>query len=115
MKRTRKNGPVITYKFKSPEMRDLYDRGKISFEEATYRVEPEPFMTPLITSQVVKIKTHLKNYVYPEAFNPDARRFLVINLKTGAAYTKRYFYTYQLLELVSDTARTHVFITNAEV
>jgi predicted MPP superfamily phosphohydrolase len=103
-KRQSQNGPVKKYRFKSVEHRDLFDAGKLTFEEATEEVTTrEPVVIGLDMAR--KLKQLHKNYVYPDQLDPSFNVFMVTDIRNGLVSMYKYFYTSgrneQLLTLAS--------------
>ena len=111
--KSRSNGPVVTYRFKSEELRDLYNKREVTLEEAREEVPQEPFMEQVTVARSKQLVDYLRNYCYPEAIKLGAKRFIILSQKTGEVTIKRYLYLYQLLELVSQRD-LKVYITNIE-
>ena len=108
---SRRNGPVVTYKFKDEEHRDLYDRKKITLSEATEVVPPTPFLFMVTQSKVKKLREYLRNYCYPKAIKEGATRFLIVRESTGEVVIHKYLYMYQLVEFILDRDLT-IYVTN---
>ncbi len=108
---TRRNSPVVTYKFIDDTHRDLYDAGKITFEQATCRVEPEPFLDMVTQYQVKQLKKLHPFYLYPEQIRPYAKSFIFVCEQTGSVSIYRYLYT-SVLENLASTSHGTLYITN---
>lgn len=108
MRKKNPNGKVVSYKFKSDELMNLYDQGKISFEEATERIH---FLEPVTFMAAKNAAAKYKYYIYPDKFHSGATLFLVLHLTTGECFTKRYMYTAELMSLMNN-AQFSVSVTN---
>lgn len=110
-----KNGPVITRKFRSTEHMELFDKKKISYEEATYIVGDGSQVLEMVTQYKLKgALRFVKNYCYPEVFHPNATNFIVVSEDTGSVDIRRYLYVERLVETVTDMKHT-VYVTNADI
>jgi hypothetical protein len=110
MSKKRKNGPVRTYVFKSDKHKELFDKGKLSFEEATTRQE-KPIMY-FITQYWLRVHTkNVKHFVYANYLHPETDNFMVINEGTGEVWFHRYMSLDSLWDKVLHPAWT-VYLTN---
>lgn len=106
-----KAGPMKTFRFIDDEHKDLFDRHKISFEEATIEVVEEPYLEMITSYKAKQLSKELRNYVYPEGIKAGAKSFLIVDSDNGNVIVKRYLYTYQLIEWV-ECSHLAVYVTN---
>lgn len=89
LKSKKKNGRVLTKKFKSKRLLEMYLCGKISYEYATRELAPED--GTLIEIHPYHFKTDSLPYYYAQSVVRGGFSFVLINTETGEiTYDKPY-------------------------